>query len=76
MYTDTIVTLIPLFAVANFDHHCLYLNTCVGSNNYWSFFATIMSMLLLLLIEISAAVWVLAVGLESVHSVALHARVT
>lgn len=41
--------------VANFDHHCLWLNTCVGSVNYGRFFATILSLLGMLTVLVSAA---------------------
>ncbi|XP_046890847.1 palmitoyltransferase ZDHHC11 isoform X3 [Hypomesus transpacificus] len=29
--------------VENFDHHCKWLNTCVGGRNYWYFFVTLLS---------------------------------
>ncbi|KAM9722715.1 palmitoyltransferase ZDHHC11 isoform 3-T3 [Menidia menidia] len=29
--------------VENFDHHCKWLNTCVGGRNYWFFFIALVS---------------------------------
>ena len=46
--------------IDGFDHHCLYLNTCVGKRNYRYFFALISIVLALLLVQIFAAIWLIA----------------
>ena len=42
--------------VAGFDHHCLYLNTCIGRRNYAAFMAMLTAAVALLSMHIAVAV--------------------
>ena len=42
--------------VQNFDHHCKWLNNCVGASNYESFFVAVMSAVMLLLTQFGVGV--------------------
>jgi len=46
-----------------FDHHCEWLNNCVGSRNYRSFFMVTVTMTLLALMKLSLAGYLLIGGL-------------
>lgn len=41
----------------NFDHHCLYLNSCIGGKNYELFISIVMIFLLFMLNLIGQNVW-------------------
>lgn len=41
--------------VAGFDHHCLYLNTCIAKDNYKSFFLTLWLAIALCVCQLVAA---------------------
>jgi palmitoyltransferase len=41
------------------DHHCKFLNNCIGSKNYYNFFRLLMVASLYLLFGIGIAIWVL-----------------
>ena len=41
-----------------FDHHCLYLNTCIGRRNYSLFFIILMSFILFNLNIVGQGIWV------------------
>ena len=46
--------------VDGFDHHCVYLNVCVGRVNYPLFFAFVSTVTALLLLQLFVTVWLLA----------------
>ena len=46
--------------VDGFDHHCVYLNTCVGRRNYHLFFGFVTSVTTLLVFQLFVTVWLLA----------------
>lgn len=41
--------------VSGFDHHCLYLNTCIARDNYKSFFCTLCLVIALVILQLIAA---------------------
>ncbi|KAG2498006.1 hypothetical protein HYH03_004264 [Edaphochlamys debaryana] len=43
--------------VEGFDHHCKWLNNCVGTRNYWHFFALISSTNSLLVLQFAWGLW-------------------
>ncbi|KAJ0412642.1 hypothetical protein ATCC90586_002272 [Pythium insidiosum] len=43
--------------IADFDHHCVYLNTCIGSRNYPLFIALLASSIVLMATELAANVY-------------------
>jgi len=45
--------------IVGFDHHCVYLNTCIGSRNYAIFFVTISMTSLLLAWQLGLTLWLL-----------------
>lgn len=44
------------------DHHCKYLNNCIGSRNYDSFFRLLSIVCLYFSCSIAIGVWVLVAG--------------
>lgn len=49
----------------DFDHHCVYLNSCIGSKNYELFFRILLFYIIFLLNNIGQAVWVFVAALSS-----------
>ena len=46
--------------VSGFDHHCAYLNTCVGERNYPLFFTFVSFVSALMLFQLFVSLWLLA----------------
>ena len=46
--------------VPGFDHHCVYLNTCVGERNYWLFFIFVSHVTALMIFQLFVTLWLLA----------------
>jgi palmitoyltransferase len=53
-----------LRCVKNFDHHCKWLNNCIGEGNYTYFFRLIVSVAAFASIYIACAIAVLVGGVE------------
>lgn len=49
----------------DFDHHCVYLNSCIGSKNYELFIRILMFYILFLLNNVGQAVWVFVAAFSS-----------
>lgn len=50
--------------IEGIDHHCSYLNNCIGSRNYRTFFAFLVSSCLDLMLMIGGSIWKLFFDLE------------
>ncbi|GFH17248.1 palmitoyltransferase, partial [Haematococcus lacustris] len=48
--------------VEGFDHHCKWLNNCVGQKNYKRFFALVLFTLSLLVLQLAWALWLFVIS--------------
>mmetsp|Transcript_24463 Transcript_24463/g.36691 ORF Transcript_24463/g.36691 Transcript_24463/m.36691 type:complete len:326 (+) Transcript_24463:59-1036(+) len=46
--------------VSHFDHHCKWLNTCIGAKNYWHFFTMLALIIVLQLLHLSLSIVIFA----------------
>lgn len=47
-----------------FDHHCIFLNVCIGRKNYANFFRILMTLTFFLIINIGEGIWIALAGEE------------
>jgi hypothetical protein len=53
-----------IFSIDKFDHHCLWLNTCVGRKNYKYFFALLLLLCIFLMLQTASASYALYVTID------------
>ena len=47
-----------------FDHHCKFVNNCIGRANYASFFRIVINLTVFLLLECGEGIWVAVQSLD------------
>ena len=57
--------------VDGFDHHCKWLNNCVGKKNYWSFFSLVTSTCAMIAVQFAAGVYLFVISFTRSDEVAV-----
>jgi hypothetical protein len=58
--------------VMNFDHHCIWLGTCIGKRNYSIFFLYVLALFLFILYLMAVSIWSMVVQAKITQFQILH----